>query len=173
MNIADKKQVIGYLVTAGFVAYVFAAMLSSIFIIAVDMDDGWCIESMEFQTGPDSYEIRCIEFKNRFEEYKYYHNHDMKERNKYLIGGNFALFLAMTFLLFHFVPKWQGENDRTNHDKFFLLFLLSFGVVVIMPLIFGFVLPAPIEWFPKIFVEIHEKQIEATLLELKEIAAYE
>ena len=74
MNINDKKQVIGYLLVAGFAAYVFAAMLSAIFIIAVDMDEGWCLESMEFQTGPDSYETQCVEFKNRLEEYKFYHN---------------------------------------------------------------------------------------------------
>jgi len=149
MNINDKKQVIGYLLVAGFAAYICSAMLSAIFIIAVDQDEGWCLEFVEFQTGTDSYEVRCVEFKNRLEEYKSYHNLEMRERNKYLIGGNFILFLAITCLLFYFIPKWQGEIDHTKDATTFLLLSLSFGIVIIMPLFFWLCSSSPYRVVPR------------------------
>ena len=172
MNINNTRHLIGYLLASGLLAYLLSVMLSAIFIIVLDMDDNWCELPIEVRDG----EWKCLEFKNNFEELKYDHNSDMRDRNEKLLILKFVLFLGITYLVFHFIPKWR---ERPHHSALDLehtllpLGVLSLGVSMTMPYIFDFILPPPTEWFPDIFVEIHETQREAILLELKTIAGYE
>ena len=166
MNINNTRHLIGYLLASGLLAYLLSAMLSAIFIIGLDMDDNWCEVPIEVRDG----EWKCLEFKTNFEERKYDHNSDMRDRNEKLLILKFVLFLGITYLVFHFIPKWREGRHHSALDLTHTLVplgFLSFGVSMIMPLIFAFILPPPTEWFPDIFVEIHETQREAILLELK------
>jgi len=172
MNINNARHLISYLFASGLLAYLLSVMLSAIFIIGLDMDDNWCELPIEVRDG----EWKCLEFKNNFEERKYDHNSEMRDRNEKLFIPKFVLFLGITYLVFHFIPKWRERRHYSALDLTHTLVplgLLSYGVSVIMPLIFAFILPTPTEWFPEIFVEIHETQREAILLELKKIAGYE
>jgi hypothetical protein len=172
MNINNTRLLIGYLLVSGLLAYLLSVMLSAIFIIGLDMDDNWCELPIEVRDG----EWKCLEFKNNFEERKYDHNSDMRDRNGKLLILKFILFLGVTYIVFHFIPKWRELRHHSALDLTHTLVplgLLSFGVSNTMPLIFAFILPTPTEWFPYIFVEIHETQREAILSELKTIAGYE
>jgi len=172
MNIDNTRHLISYLLASGLLAYLLSVMLSAIFIIGLDMDDNWCEIPIEVRDG----EWRCVGFKNNLEERKYDHNSDMRDRNEKLIILEFVLFLGITYLVFHFIPKWRERRHHSALDlthTFIPLGVLTFGVSMVMPYIFDFILPPPTEWFPDIFVEIRETQREAILLELKTIAGYE
>jgi hypothetical protein len=159
------------LLIAGFLAFVFNAALAAIFVISVEMDGDACLVLEEFETGPDTYESICTQFKNSLQEEKYHHNHRMLKRNKYITYVNIALFLAITIHLFHLIPKWQRKPDFDSED---ITKIVGLGLVVsiVLPLIFGFVLPPPIEWFPDIFREIRYRQVDSVLRELEELASY-
>ena len=171
MNIDNTRHLISYLLASGLLAYLLLVMLSAIFIIPLEMDDNWCEIPIEVRDG----EWRCVGFKNNLEERKYDHNSDMRDRNEKLIILEFVLFLGITYLVFHFIPKWRERRHHSALDlthTFIPLGVLTFGVSMVMPYIFDFILPPPTEWFPDIFVEIRETQREAILLELKTIAGY-
>ena len=105
MDISNKRFVISYFLITGFSSFILSAMLSAVFIVAIEQDKNWCLKSQQFQTGSESYETQCVLFKSSLEEYKSYHNQEMLERNKYLIGINFTIFFGITVMTFHFVPK--------------------------------------------------------------------
>lgn len=133
-----KRDVLLFLVCGGFVAYLLAAVLSAVFIVALPMPDDWCLKSEEVQTGPDSYETVCVVYKNSFEQAKHYHNRRMIGRNKVLLGIEFALWLGVTALLFHWMPKWKGVTQSAEGgNKAFLILLLAFGVGLVVPRVFA------------------------------------
>jgi hypothetical protein len=162
-----RRDVLLFLVCGGFVAYLLAAVLSAVFIVALPMADDWCLKSEEVQTGPDSYETVCVVFKNSFEQAKHYHNRRMIGRNKVLLGIEFAVGLAVTALLFHWIPKWKGLVQSHEDEKTWYILLLAVGVSLVVPRVFSWLLPPPADWFPAIFSDIREAQVEMALRDIR------
>src|SRR5258708_1119381 len=101
----------------------------------------WCLKSEQVQTGPNTYQPLGVVFKNPFERAKHYHNERMIDRNKVLLGIEFALWLGVTTLLFHWIPKWKGVTQSAEGgNKAFLVLLLAFGVSLVIPRVFAWLL---------------------------------
>ena len=168
MDYNNKKHIITYIIVGGFVFYILSAIISSIFIISVPQDKDWCLESIEIQVSENDYKTECIEFKNDFEMLKYYHNKEMVRRNKYLVFLEFILAFLATSLFFYFIPKWKGHvSNEDNASKFLILTLIAFLISTIAPLIFSWILPAPVNWFPQIFKDINDAQVNEVLRNLR------
>jgi hypothetical protein len=65
---------------------------------------------------------------------------------------------------FHNIPKWRGE--RTSSDTLVVGFALGALAAFLGPLVFSWILPAPIHWFPREFAEIRQGRVNAALREL-------
>lgn len=168
MDLNNERHLIIYIVIGGFFAYVLAAMLSAIFLVPVPQSNNWCLETMQVQTSSDESETRCVKFKNDFEMAKYYHNKDQVTLNKWLIFFNYIIALFTTSLLFYLIPKWKGplKNKGSGEELFSILFL-AFLVSIVVPLIFSWILPPPVYWFPSIFTEINNAQVNEALRQLR------
>ena len=163
-----KRDVLLFLVGGGLVAYLLAAILSAVFIVALPMADDWCLKSEEVQTGPETNEIVCVAYKNSFERAKYFHNRRMIGRNKALLMVEFTLWLGATTLLFHWMPKWKGiAQSEDGGNKAFLILVLTFGVSLIAPRVFSWFLPPPVDWLPSVFREIREAQVQMALRDIR------
>lgn len=166
MNFNNMTHIAGYVVGAGFVAYLLAAALSAIFVVTVPMAPGWCVDG---RPGVEDYSGPCSVFLNPLEEAKYYHNRSMVERNVYLITTEFLSWGAVTGLFFYWVPKWKNRaflQDIDGATCFMAIAGITFGVSVVAPLIFSAILPPPVEWFPQVFVNLRQAQVDAALREL-------
>ncbi len=177
MNLVDSKQVILYIIIAGFFFYLARAALDSIFIVAIPMDDDWCLQYNKDETKPE-YEWVCLKYKNKLEQLKHYHNLKMIERNKYLSFSLFVIAFLLTKLIFSLIPEWKANGFNTQSLKIAMTdvtgiifeLIIAFVIIFITPWIFELILPPPAEWFPEVFREISNAQIEAKLRELKSIA---
>jgi hypothetical protein len=109
----------------------------------------------------DDHRFVCYQFKSAFEELKYYHNKSMVQRNSYVLSGNILVAIIVTVLAFHFIPKWKGKELAS--DNFISAVFLAFLISVIAPLFFSWLLPPPAEWFPQIFKDINDAQVEREL----------
>lgn len=173
MKFNNNRHLFVYLLSVGFMTYILTAMLSTVFIVPVKMDNGWCLEWKELEFKPDNYEKVCVEFKNSFEETKYFHNLQMMERNEKLYSFVYLFFLFSSIFVFYFIPKWTNGSYESFSLVFLNLLVLNFIAIYIVAQIIGYILPAPADWFPQIFTEIHEKMIDSTLEDLKYISDIE
>lgn len=167
MDLGNRRHEIIYVVVAGFAFYIIGAMLSAIFIVAVPMAKDWCLDSVTIEKSEGEYETICTEFKNDFEARKYYHNKRMVTRNKYLLAMQFLLALGTTGLLFYFIPKWKGLNPSAHGGHFLEIAIVAFVVSIVVPLILGWLLPAPVKWFPSVFKEMNDAQVNEALRNLR------
>ena len=177
MSLNKLAHVIAFAVSLGIVAFLASALWSAIFIVSLPMDEDAITDAIEIETGEGRYggvqtEWHPIAFKNSLEELKYYHNVRMRERNRYwvygqlIVGGLFGLFV------FYIVPKWRNTLDPQN-DTSGIAFggvLLGVLVVLIVPLVLSWILPAPIKWFPQEIVEIAQTREKEALTHLKALA---
>jgi hypothetical protein len=164
VNLEDKRHVAIFLLGASFAFYLLGAAWSAIFIVALPQDPDWCQDVVEIQTGENSYEERCVAFKNQAAEIKHYHNQRMIERNKYWLYATLVLGGLAGILAFHTMPRWRGQQTSSSS----LGGGIAAGVMAAFlgPLLLGWLLPAPIHWFPREFAEIHEVRQDAALREL-------
>ena len=164
MNIEDKRQIAVFLLGASFAFYLLGAVWSAIFIVALPQDPDWCQDVVEIQTGENSYEERCVAFKDHAAEMKHYHNQRMIGRNKYWLYATAVLGGLLGALAFHTVPGWRG--DHTSSNTFGGGVAIGAIAAFLGPLVLGWILPPPIRWFPQEFVEIHDARQDAALQEL-------
>ena len=165
MKIDDKRHITIFLLGASFVFYLLSSAWSAIFFVALPLvDPDWCQEWAEIQTGETSYERRCVAFKDNASEVKYYHNMIMVQRQKDWLYATLALGGLLGTIAFHIVPRWRGE--RTSSGT--LGGGVALGVIAAFfgPIMFSWILPAPIHWFPEEFTKIHEARRAAALREL-------
>ena len=164
MDIDNKKHLLGFLFIGGVLAYLLHAAFGAVFVVAVPLAPDWCHDFQEVQTAADEYKQECFAFKNAFEEAKYRHNQRMIGRNKFLIAVQFGLWFAAAGLVFHWIPTWRGiPLVHDGAERFFAIAVLAFATSVIAPLVLSWLLPPPVEWFPSIFREINDAQVEAAL----------
>ena len=171
MDYYNKKFIIPYLFIAGFIFYLLAAVLDSIFIVALQQDEDWCLESIDIEMEgrlTNSYETECVRFKNDFAMLKHYHNQKMVSRNKYLIFIEYIVAFLITTLFFYFIPKWKGRlGNLQRSDMIFIILMIAFCISIIIPLILDWILPAPVKWFPQIFKDINDAQVKEAIRKLR------
>ncbi|WP_028872325.1 hypothetical protein [Psychroserpens burtonensis] len=162
-----RKNIILYLVIGGFIFYILSVLLSAISIAPIPMDQDWCKYGEDIQIGENEYEFRCLEYKNEWQETIYYYNQKVLERYINLLWFKLILALIVTVFIFYFIPKWKGVLNKKGENIIGSLILIALVIVLIIPFIFSFLLPPPIEWLPDIFEEINDAQINEAIRTLK------
>ncbi|MFC1572820.1 hypothetical protein ACFL6M_04395 [Candidatus Eisenbacteria bacterium] len=158
---------------AGVAAYLLICALESVFLVVLPMDDDWCARFEWVEVDQDIFEEQCVEFKNDLESLKYTHNSNLTTTKDYIMIVGGVLTLAAMLLVLHFVPIWKGEHDRSwSGESVGKAVLATFLAVWVVPMILGWILPPPVEWFPPVFRKIHEDRVAAKLAELREVAKY-
>ena len=145
------------------------------------MAPDWCSDWAEIGTDEDGYPIEeCLVFKNDFEEAKHFQNGRMHNRNQTLLGVEFALWFLVGALvvgerksepcpaylsrrgLIPLVERfWWSNWERIAYG------LMLVYLVLIISLILSWVLPPPIEWFPRVITDINETLVEAELQRIR------
>jgi hypothetical protein len=160
-----------YLIIGGLVVYLLSAAIDAVFIYTVEMSPGWCVESMDAE-GEYGFHKECFRFKNKIEELKYLHNQTMKNRLSKRFYAMIALASIVTLLLMLLVPSrfFDNGNEFLHHktEVFASAIFYGFLLSVVMPLLYGAVLPPPIEWFPDEIVAIRQARVELVLKEIIE-----
>lgn len=148
----------------GFVFYCTDAIFSTIFFPELPQDDDWCINLEIPQTESDN--EYCKQFKNEFEQLKYYHNLKISEWHLY-----FTMVCCALVMLFSGYIARKNKNSTRFFSQEGAWFAM--GVLIIyLPFIFNWILPPPIEWFPKTIKQFSEARKNELLLELKEISEF-
>ena len=172
MSLNKPAHVIAFVIVLGFVAYLTSALWSAIFIVSLPMAEDAIVDAIELQTGEDDYEWRPVEFKNGLEEVKYYHNVRMRDRNRYWVYGLMIVGGAIGLFVFYVVPKWRSKFDKERDTTGIAIGGAVIGVLVVLivPRIIGWVLPAPVKWFPQEIVDIAETRQKEALERLEPLA---
>lgn len=164
MDLNNKRHLLIFILPASLGAYLLKAALSAVFVVSVPMAPDWCLDYQEIQTGPDDFSYRCVAYKSPLEEAKHRHNLQMIDRNKVLFAIEFVLWFGIAALAFHWVPTWKGiRTSVSGGEKFISLGVLAFVVLVVGPLVLSWLLPPPVDWFPGVFREINEAQVQEAL----------
>jgi len=164
VNLENKRHVASFLFGASFSFYLLGAAWSAVFIVALPQDPDWCQEYVEIQTGENSFEERCVAFKDHAAEIKQYHNQRMIQRNTYWFYASLVLGGLVGILAFHTVPRWRG--DQTCSSSLGGGLAAEVAAAFLGPLLFGWLLPAPIHWFPQELADIYQARQESALREL-------
>jgi hypothetical protein len=164
----------------GLMIYLASALWSALFIIDLPQDRDAVVDAVEIQHEEGgryndySYtESRPTKFKNTLEELKYYHNLSMLERNQYWNYGVLAFGALAGFVTFYLVPRWRGSVE-VRIDPIPTAFIGGWCggfVAMFIPMILGWILPAPVEWFPSEIREIADLRQKAALSQLEQVAA--
>lgn len=164
MYFDNLKHIIPFLIIGGFLLYIIAATISSFLIIVLPLGEDWCLDGDYLQVSEDEYEYVCFEFKNELEEFKYYHNMEMAKRNKYVYIISFLIAYLLTSFCFCFIPKWRNKISKEVFRKNLLISAgVALAITFLGPLLFGFILPPPAEWFPSIFRDMHNEKVDNLL----------
>ena len=166
MSIHNSKQVLVFWLIAGLGIYLLNALWSAIFIVSVPMDPNWCTDSVEYSSGEHGTEWQCVEFKDELEQRKYFHNQKMRQRNEYWVYGMIAFGGLLGLTVFYTGPKWRG--DDVDSEDFILSIVVGATAALVAPLILGWLLPAPANWFPSEITEIANMKQEEALRRLRE-----
>jgi hypothetical protein len=159
-------------VIGGFFFYLVGAFIGVIFIPTLEMSDNGCKDWVENRTGYGS-DKECVRFKDKIEELKYLHNQRMAKRSSHKMFALFPFAAFVTYLLMLFNPHAFFDNKIGLKDNTgVIVSAIYFGVILgfIMPIIYQELLPPPIEWFPKEFIEIRQARIELILKEILEMS---
>lgn len=172
MSFKKPSHIIAFIVVLGALAYFAAALWSAIFIVSLPMDEDAVIDAVEFQTDENVYEWRPVKFKNGLEELKYYHNVRMRDRNSYWMYGSMIAGGAIGLLVFFVVPKWRDKLEAKDDAVGIAIGSVVAGVLVVLivPRLIGWVLPAPIRWFPQEIVDISSARQKEALQRIKLLA---
>lgn len=175
MDLQNNKHVGIYIIGAGFLMYILAATLNAIFVITLPIDDTWYQENVVMSEeidsidrfGNESYSTQSYitNYENAIEISKYYHNQRMNDIHRYITSGLIAFGIITTLFLFYFIPRLNGK--KLDGDEIFSAFLIGLITSSIMPLLYGWLLPAPVEWFPSIIREIHKSQVQNVMNQLR------
>lgn len=76
------------------------------------------------------------------------------------------------WLFLHWLPRRRGILGNPNQALGSAVAYAFFGVIVVLwvPLLLSWLLPAPAKWFPRQFVEYNDAQVERELILLRRIA---
>ena len=177
MSLNKLAHVIAFAIALGIIAFLASALWGAIFIVSLPMDEDAITDWIEIETGEDRYggvqtEWHPTEFKNSLEELKYYHNVRMRDRNGYWVYGEMIVGGLLGLFVFYIVPKWRKTQETQHGTTGFAIggAFLGVLVVLIVPLVLSWVLPAPVKWFPQEIVDIAETRQKEALTRLEALA---
>lgn len=177
MSVNRPGHIVIFAIILGLIAYLASALWSAIFIVPLPMDEDAITDAVERKTVQDRYgnvqtEWRAIEFKNTLERLKYDHNVSMRDRNRYWVYGMLFVGGLIGLFVFYVVPKWRNTLPAESDTSGIAVggFSLGLGVVLIVPLLLAWLLPAPVKWFPKEIVNIADVRQKAALSRLEGLA---
>ena len=148
MDITRARNLVLFLVVAGFTFYVVNALWSAFFITALPQDSDWCRDWITPEEGAPSSPGMCLKFKNEIEEAKHFHNRRMLDRNRRWVYGTIGVGIVIAWLSFYVVPRWRHLHPDILRVAVTSV-LLGFASAVIVPMILSWLLPAPYKWFPR------------------------
>jgi uncharacterized membrane protein YraQ (UPF0718 family) len=164
----------------GVVIYLASALWSALFIIDVPQAPDAVVDFVEIEQQvsgryyDDSYtEASPTKFKNTLEELKYHHNVTMLERNRYWFYGTLIFGAFAGYVAFSLIPRWRaraGIHSGPPTSAISSAFLGAF-VAAVLPMLLGWILPAPVEWFPRRICEMADARQSQALAKLEEAAA--
>lgn len=177
MSINKLSHIIVFAISLGIFAFLLTALWSAIFIVSLPVEKDAITDSIEIETGENRYggvqtEWYPTEFKNTFEELKYYHNEQMRDRNRYWIYGLMLFGGILGLFVFYIIPKWRNNLEKQHDSLKIAMESITLGVVavLIIPFILSWILPPPVKWFPQEIVKIAEMREKAALTRLKVLA---
>jgi len=157
---SDAARYLAIVLFAGFAFYLLISVAAAYFVIEVPMSDDWCLKTHgDFVVDYAKEGSPCVEFKNKWEEIKYNHNLSMKHRNMYLYFYSVLIATVGSLLAL----KWLWKMDLWVWRSRFLAGQAGLLIGVLMPLVFSWILPPPMEWFPDMIVRMHESKVDETL----------
>lgn len=172
MDLKNTRHCVIYIVVAGFAFYLLMALLSVLFIYPLPLADDFYADYYETEhcdprTGEVTSEIHIAEFKNNFEMRKFYHNETMRKRRMYLLGLASVLLFTVTWIIFYAIPQKNPVYYRDPTEPFWTIVAICFFTICIVSGVFAYLLPPPIEWFPKFITDINSRKVEELLMILK------
>ena len=169
MSINKLSHVIVFAIILSLFAYFASALWSAIFIVSLPMDKDAIVDAVKI--GETEY---YLEFKNCLAKLKYDHNVRMRDRNRYWIYGELVVGGLIGLFVFYIVPKWRQTLDikQDASEDIGGGVVLGVLVVLIVPMVFSWVLPAPAKWFPKEIRNIAEIRQQEALSRLKKDAEF-
>ncbi len=168
MNLDRHRDLVLFGAVIGVAFYLASAVWSALFIVALPQDRDWCKNAMEFQTGEDTSESRCVDFKNTYEELKYYRNQDMANRNRYWVYGQLIAGAFGGWLMFSRLPARRDITRRSTASVGAAMYGMT--ITLLVPLVLGWLLPAPVKWFPRQIVEYADARVQRELSLLRDSA---
>ena len=169
MDFARPRDLLLFGAIAGVAFYLTSALWSALFIVALPQDRDWCKDAMEFQTGEASTDVRCVEFKNTFEELKSYHNRDMVDRNGYWVYAELIAGAFSGWFMFCRLPARRGMCRSVSQSSGGAV-IYGMIVAMVVPLFLSWLLPAPVKWFPNQIIKYADAKVERQLNFLRELA---
>lgn len=178
MSINKLSHVIVFAIILSLFAYFASALWSAIFIVSLPMDKDAIVDAIEIGITEDHYggtkTQYHLEFKNELEKLKYDHNVQMRGRNRYWLYSELILGGLIGLFVFYIVPKWRQTLDIKQDEAGIVISGIILGVlaVLIIPMVFSWVLPAPAKWFPKEIRDIAKIRQKEALSRLEATARY-
>ena len=164
-----KGFLLFYLIVGGLVVYILSAAIDAIFICTVEMSPGWCLESTDVE-GKYGFHKKCIKFKNKIEELKYFHNQTIEKRIPKRTFAMFVLSSLVTLLLMLLAPShfFDRGNDFLSYKKEVIASAIFYGFLlsIVIPLFYVAVFPPAIEWLPDEIITIRKARVELVLQEI-------
>ncbi len=178
MSINKLSHVIVFAIILSLFAYFASALWSAIFIVSLPMDKDAIVDAVEIGETEDRYggtkTKYHLEFKNLLEKLKYDHNVQMRGRNRYWLYSELILGGLIGLFVFYIVPKWRQTLDIKQDPTELVVGGIIMGVLVVLiiPMVLSWVLPAPAKWFPKEIRNIAEIRQQEALSRLKKDAEF-
>lgn len=164
----------------GLAVYLANGLWSAFVVVDLPHERGAVVDYAEFEHEGESgryiphtmTEAVPVRFSSTLEEVKYHHNLRSGERNSYwyylaAFVGVFAGLLAFTV-----IPRWRGLRYHADYAQTPIV-SAWFGafVALVVPLLLGWLLPAPADLFPRQIREAADQRRAEALAVLQQQAA--
>jgi hypothetical protein len=160
------------MILGGFFFYLLSVIIDPVFIPILNMPQFQCNKWVEKRIGYQTEKI-CVEFVNQHDELKYNHNRRMEKRRHYKMISLFLAASALTFFLILLNPTlFFGEAVAIESNSGAIAIAVFYGIILgfIMPTTYQLLLPPPMEWLPKEFLEIRHARTELILKEIVKLS---
>lgn len=164
MNINNKRHITSFFILGGFIIFLFHTVMQVIILSNVPQPADWCLDAVEYSdSGSGDTRTLCIEYKNDLEMRKYYHNKKQLTKNKYIVMPLSAAFGGLLAVLFFSYIPMRRRGGKMGMSNVGGSFVFGVAVWLIMILVYGAILPPPVEWFPDVITEYALEKQENTL----------
>lgn len=167
----------------GLVVYLANGLWSAFVAVDLPHEPGAVVDYVEFEHEGESgrytphtmTEAVPVRFSSTLEELKYHHNVGMHERNRYRIYGTMAFGALAGILAFALIPRWRGLRYHADYAGGAASWIVGAWIgaffALVVPVVLGWVLPAPADLFPRQIREAADQRRAEALAVLEQQAA--